>query len=237
MNEAEWLESLDPWKMLKYLEGKVSDRKLRLYAVACCWGVTHLFPSEVCCDALHTAERLAEGEVSPLEVTEALGRLAGIVPPPQDSRRDVLEHLYHATAWTLKAPALEAAQSTGNWCYQTLWRETVAQTRAAGAELPPFSEFVRPELERHVRLLRDVVGRPSVRWRKRMATTLNRVAGGDAVRIARAVWEERDFASLPVLADALEDAGCTDREVFAHCREPGEHVRGCWVVDFVLGKE
>ncbi|QDU20371.1 hypothetical protein ETAA1_23230 [Urbifossiella limnaea] len=50
------------------------------------------------------------------------------------------------------------------------------------------------------------------------------------------MYESRDFAPMPVLADALEDAGCADNDILAHCRGDGPHVRGCWVVDLVLGK-
>ncbi|QDU19479.1 hypothetical protein [Urbifossiella limnaea] len=56
------------------------------------------------------------------------------------------------------------------------------------------------------------------------------------VGLARGMYAERDFGPMPVLADALEDAGCTSGEVLDHCRGPGPHVRGCWVVDLVLGK-
>jgi hypothetical protein len=55
-------------------------------------------------------------------------------------------------------------------------------------------------------------------------------------KLALAIYDERRFADLPILADALEDAGCTDREILAHCRSQGPHVRGCWVVDLLLGK-
>ncbi len=48
--------------------------------------------------------------------------------------------------------------------------------------------------------------------------------------------DHRAFDRLPILADALEEAGCRDADILGHCREPGEHVRGCWVVDLVLGK-
>ena len=51
-----------------------------------------------------------------------------------------------------------------------------------------------------------------------------------------AIYEDRAFNRLPLLADALEDAGCADAEVLAHCRGPGPHDRGCWVVDLLLGK-
>ncbi len=55
--------------------------------------------------------------------------------------------------------------------------------------------------------------------------------------MAQVIYHERDFSLLPVLADALEDAGCENADVLNHCRQPGEHARGCWVVDLVLGKE
>ena len=59
----------------------------------------------------------------------------------------------------------------------------------------------------------------------------------DAVGVARAIYDDRAFDRLPILADALMDAGCDDEQILAHCRGPGPHVRGCWVVDLVLGKE
>jgi hypothetical protein len=49
--------------------------------------------------------------------------------------------------------------------------------------------------------------------------------------------ESRDFGAMPILADALHDAGCDNADILDHCRGPGPHVRGCWVVDLVLGKE
>jgi len=80
-------------------------------------------------------------------------------------------------------------------------------------------------------LLRDVFGNPfrpvtfDTAWRTATVTNL-----------AQAIYHERAFDRLPILADALEDAGCTNADVLRHCRQPGEHVRGCWVVDLVLGK-
>jgi hypothetical protein len=60
---------------------------------------------------------------------------------------------------------------------------------------------------------------------------------GTVRRIAQVIYDERAFDRLPVLADALEDAGCDDADLLAHCRGPGPHVRGCWVVDLLLGKQ
>jgi hypothetical protein len=58
----------------------------------------------------------------------------------------------------------------------------------------------------------------------------------DVVSLARGIYDERAFDRLPILADALQDAGCDNADVLGHCRGPGPHVRGCWVVDLVLGK-
>ena len=80
-------------------------------------------------------------------------------------------------------------------------------------------------------LLRDIIGSPSrdVRLDRYWHTST-------AVALAQSIYAERTFDRLPILADALEEAGCGNADVLAHCRGDGPHVRGCWVVDLVLGK-
>lgn len=56
-------------------------------------------------------------------------------------------------------------------------------------------------------------------------------------RFAKSIYDNHDFAAMPVLADALEEAGCQEEELLRHLRNPGPHVRGCWALDRVLGKE
>jgi hypothetical protein len=51
------------------------------------------------------------------------------------------------------------------------------------------------------------------------------------------MYDSREFSAMPILADALQDAGCDSHDILDHCRGPGPHVRGCWVVDLVLAKE
>src|SRR5205823_12081645 len=81
-------------------------------------------------------------------------------------------------------------------------------------------------------LLRDIFGNPfrpvafSPSWRT-----------DTAVSLARRMYESCEFSAMPILADALQDAGCDNADILDHCRGPGPHVRGCWVVDLVLGKE
>lgn len=57
-----------------------------------------------------------------------------------------------------------------------------------------------------------------------------------SILLASQMYDSREFSAMPILADALQDAGCDSHDILAHCRGPGEHVRGCWVVDLVLGK-
>jgi hypothetical protein len=96
----------------------------------------------------------------------------------------------------------------------------------------------------HCRLIRDIFGNPfrplPPRKGKRAWQDIQRRwltwQGGEVPKLAQAIYEERAFDRLPVLGDALEEAGCTDRPILDHCRGPGQHVRGCWVVDLMLGK-
>jgi hypothetical protein len=60
--------------------------------------------------------------------------------------------------------------------------------------------------------------------------------GGTVVKLAQAIYDDRAFDRLPILADALDDAGCTDTVILNHLRGPGPHVRGCFALDLVLGK-
>jgi hypothetical protein len=59
---------------------------------------------------------------------------------------------------------------------------------------------------------------------------------GTMVKLAQSVYEDRAFDRLPILADAIEEAGCDNIDILSHCRSGGEHIRGCWVIDLLLGK-
>jgi hypothetical protein len=83
-------------------------------------------------------------------------------------------------------------------------------------------------------ILRDIFGNPfrpvsiTPAWLMRN--------DGTAPKLAQAIYDERAFDRLPILADVLEEAGCTNADILNHCRQPSEHVRGCWVIDLILGK-
>jgi hypothetical protein len=79
---------------------------------------------------------------------------------------------------------------------------------------------------------RDVFGNPfrQVELQPRWRTS-------DTIALAQAIYDDRDFERLPIIGDALMDAGCEDEQIIGHCRSDGPHVRGCWVVDLVLNKQ
>src|SRR5262249_22250590 len=89
-----------------------------------------------------------------------------------------------------------------------------------------------PDIPRKCALVRDIFGNPF------SPVTVNRSwLTSNVTALAQSIYDEKAFDRMPILADALEEAGCTNTDILNHCRQPAEHVRGCWVVDLVLGKE
>jgi hypothetical protein len=92
-----------------------------------------------------------------------------------------------------------------------------------------------PEPARQVKHLRELFN--PFRRRRSVDPAWLSWNGGTVRHLAQAIYDEHAFDRLPVLADALEEAGCADADILNHCRQPGAHVRGCWVVDSLLAKE
>ena len=224
MTEAEWPPEND-WRML--LPSWVrSNRKARLLAAASWAACIDLLPFEsglqqIVAREIEAVENCAEGQLSTDELAEF--RMFG---------------LGMAAGRGLTA-AQEAAKSlmTGNW----------RTFRMAGLGKPEWHLWDDAERNPHESRER----RQAIRDRLRglfceifgprnplptIPSNLLQWSGGTVVKIASAVYDDRAFDRLPILADALEDAGCDDADILAHCRGPGPHVRGCWVVDLVLGK-
>jgi hypothetical protein len=117
---------------------------------------------------------------------------------------------------------MAAVYSVSNWF---AWLQTGQPTG------PDVSQIVERECTAQAALLRCIAGNPF-----RPVGFLSEWRTEAAVGIANGIYAERAFDRLPVLADALEEAGCDHPDVLRHCRESGEHARGCWVVDGVLGR-
>jgi hypothetical protein len=207
--------------MLESLRGKASDRKLRLFAVACCRCIWHLLADERSREAIRIAERFADG-ASTFDELEATYR------PAVAACHEAEGGAHFAAAGTAERSATDAARYAAY---------------GAGAGLRPWPGLWGVELkaveEAHAGLVRDVFGNPF-----RPVTISSSWQSPQVVALAQAGYDERDLPAgtldttrLAVLADALEEAGCADAALLGHLRGPGPHVRGCWAVDLILGKQ
>jgi hypothetical protein len=119
----------------------------------------------------------------------------------------------------------------GDWRFAHIL-PTQAHDRVAMALRKLVALYRYDPVEYPVRAIHEIIGNPF-----RPVSFLPEWRTDTAVTLARQMYEARDFSAMAILADALQDAGCDNDDILNHCRQPGEHVRGCWVCDLVLGKE
>jgi hypothetical protein len=173
-----------------------------------------------CCEAVETSELFADGLVSEQALDIMSNQANEIYEAEMASRgpgenESATEDLAYA-AWLCSGSSLGPGRLL-----------TVLSTVEEWGLGVPGSERAA-----QAAILRDISGNPfrpsafSPEWRT-----------STAVALAAEMYEARDFFAMPILADALQDAGCDNADILTHCRGPGPHVRGCWVVDLVLGKE
>jgi hypothetical protein len=131
------------------------------------------------------------------------------------------QHVYVGAAFAVTA----AAQISGRLAAESMLISLRESLLRAGRW-----RLCKPEV-----VLRDIFGNP-FRSVSLDATWLT-WNGGTVPLLAQTIYDDGRFQDLPILADALEEAGCTNADILDHCRRPGEHVRGCWVIDLLLGKK
>jgi hypothetical protein len=212
VTEREWLAATDPTPLLQFLEKKVSDRKFRLFGVACCHRIWHLLTDERSRECVAVAECYADGKASRSEV-EAVSRNAiGVTS--------------HCLGRTAAAGEAAAGVTFGEDGYGGAYHASFVAYDAFYAVGQDTAEYLA-----QCRLLREVVGNPF-----RPLAVKSSWLTSDVIALADGIYKERAFDRMPILADALQDAGCGNAEVLDHCRGPGPHVRGCHVLDLILGK-
>jgi hypothetical protein len=262
MTEEQWLTSNDPVAMVEFVQnattsvrtrwqgyksGKrftVSERKWRLLACAAVRRIAEMLPEAFRDRPLDLLERAAEGEPVEAELDEIRAGLTDFM------------HLQplHSAGMMIASIALHYAIAPAPQHLPELFRMASLVRRVfrtAGLAPQLFSQVASPfdfaqmlgwlqdhldeESPRQAELVRCILGNPF------HPVTIDRAwlaANDDAAsRIAQTIHDDCSFQQLPILADALEDAGCNDEGLLAHGRTPGLHARGCWVVDGVLGKE
>ena len=232
MTEAEWLVCTDPVLMVEFLRGKVSERKLRLFAVACCRRLRHLLVPEAS-EALDIAERNAEGSVGSNErkkVREMAFHVGWVSDPSTAHRRGP------AKAAVCDALARRAWEAAAGAARRTIHIGMLEIVRFRPEPYPDnWSAAEREQADMLAGLLRCISGNPF----RNVNVNPSWLAWKDciAVKLAQSIYDNRGFDRLPTLADILEEAGCRNTSILDHCRQSGPHVRGCWVVDNLTGKQ
>lgn len=241
MTEAEWHTRPAPRKLLEHLEEchSASERKLRLFAVACCRRVQQCFVDPCQHAAVDVLERFANGEAPVEELHGAMTAVSRIGdgeilsssenkdeqdPSWTDAASHAAEVISQATCYDLPVE--------DNPRFIDRVHDVVMNTvDSAGSIRAGSLQANEAERQALCGLLRDIFGNPF-----RPFSFADSWRSETVVAVATGIYAERAFDRMPILADALEEAGCDHPDVLAHCREPGPHVRGCWVVDLVLGK-
>jgi hypothetical protein len=230
MTEAAWVDCSRSLPMLEFLRGKASERKLRLFALACCGRIDSLICDPRSRAALAFAATYVESGLARRKGRRAVVTAAEAAKKEADSRRfrsSPDARAADAAAYSAAAAALDALKSDP-WFAANSAACSAAYTR--GSFFPG-----DPEWGQQASLLGDIFGNPY------RAAKVDPAHLAPAASLARAAYDERQLSSgerdphrLAVLADALEEAG-ESGELVAHLRSPGPHVRGCWVVDLCLG--
>lgn len=248
MTEAEWLACTDPEPMLEFLRRKASDRKVRLFAVACCRRVWSSFEHEEFRDAVRKAELFADDLIDLDEMLRAREKAipifvelhdgkdngpgaaltaSGFPSPPKSFMQRVADALDDPW-WEDEfdkgdplAPALVTARHAARAAAHLQGQKAILDAPATIAEC-----------REQAALVRCVFGNPFCP-RPVCGVWLTR----EVKALADSIYAERAFDRMPILADALEAADCTNADLIEHCRSGQEHARGCWVVDLLLGKD
>ncbi|MFO0826222.1 MAG: hypothetical protein U0792_24405 [Gemmataceae bacterium] len=239
------------WLYLEPEDGKaVSFRKRRLFVVAMCRRLWNVYQDERSRTAVEVAERYADGLASEDELGEAY-RVANspevLNKPSTPLKREKQSKRPAGKGRAAQARRAKAAAET------LAWHLHFAAQAAAGSAIKnddlvygfhhitnTLALLDEAEIyQLHSDLLKEmfwdhhpvVLDEPRVtfdpKWRSDTALSL-----------ARHIYQSRDFAQMPILADALQDAGCDNADILNHLRDPdATHVRGCWALDLVLGKE
>jgi hypothetical protein len=242
--ETQWFACTDPRPMLAFLSSKVRDRKLRLFACACCLRTEQFLNDEQTRVAIDVVEQFWDGKV-----------VHKVYAAAEKAAADSVAVLRHAVA------AKQATSSSSNsqgvkllaylfaaeavlGCFGKSFVDVAAECRGAlrgfrTADIEDDDESRKQGesievAERAIQaaLIRDIFGNPF-----RPVSVEGSWLTSTIVTLAHDIYEDRTFDRMPVLADSLQGSGCNNADILDHCRSDGPHVRGCWVVDLMLGKE
>jgi hypothetical protein len=175
---------------------------------------------------MEVCQRYVDGEVSRQAIKDAHAAAHTASSDYADGQEhDVAVCFAMNAVWFATGDESDFASSCCWEAQHAIYREAVTESNDAGG-------VGEAEYLWQCASLRDIIGNP---FRRVVVDPAWLMPG--VVKLARIVYEGRAFDLMPELADALEAAGCNNADIFNHCRQPGEHMRGCWVVDAILGKQ
>jgi hypothetical protein len=196
--------------------GVRSERKLRLVACGCCrqvWSVLDKVDQR----AVDAAEKFADGLLNGRGLLRWRNKIMNL----RQASRALVERVSEVAHLAAEVTLDQSGYMAANHAQIAEEAEALATSRIQKRGRPLTCATFR-----------EIFGNPF-----RSVTADLAWCTATVVQLAQCIYTDRAFDRLPILADALEEAGCTDAEILSHCRGPGPHVRGCWVVDLVLGKE
>ncbi len=235
MTEAEWLTSLNVFEIMMALNDDKYNRKWTLFGCACIRRVWHLLKDRRSRDYVEQVEKHVDGAITDQEISDFWDALDADYGHGNKNVHPCFMFYFALRSLVVEsAPAKVAddvAEAVGGCIAESL-RPTPDGWSVAMTEAWRIAE--RTERKKQLDLRRDIFVDPF----HPLTLDPSCLAWNDAAipKMAQAIYDDRAFDRLPILADALEDAGCDDPDILAHCRSGGEHVRGCWVVDLLLGK-
>jgi hypothetical protein len=220
MTEAEWVrvEGENLWRTLVPL----GYRRRRLFASANVRALGQWAADPAVVAALEVNDQVADSGKSKASLKRARDALFQAIQVLE--RTPTADPIQRSEKFGLQAVRMAALGA----CAEAVPGATVEEAAAALGADGLSAEDARRRL---YPLYREIAGpTQAVPWEPEWRTST-------VVSLAKSMYESRDFSAMPILSDALQDAGCENEDILDHCRGPGRHVRGCWVVDLVLGKE
>jgi hypothetical protein len=236
MTEGAWLITKLPLDMLREYPIAWNERKVRLFWCACLRRVWDLVTDERTRRVVELVENMSEGmgdalrsEIEAVRRHFARDNLGTFTRHPDCFPYDPDYWKLGLYVQTPPAPLLAlVARAAEHVVGSAIPRSDHVKRLVSWFKLRDDAEAA--ERARQAELIREVFGNPFRR------VDVSPWLTSDVLALARGIYDDRAFDRMPILADALQDAGCDNVNVLDHCREPGEHVRGCWVVDLLLGK-
>jgi hypothetical protein len=223
MEQKAWLESTDPREMLRHLGAAASNRKLRLFACACCRRAWHFVTDKRLEPILLLLEGLADGTVK-------TARLRPIQARSYKLTSAEIGDAQQSVAWEMWGGLRKSFVRGDNDLGESA---AAAFGYAAGKSDAKFFSAKRAERAQQTKLIHEMFGDPFAPVALDLAWCTDTV-----LALARQMYDGREFGVAPILADALQDAGCDSDDLLVHLRDlKAAHVRGCWALDLVLGKE